>query len=68
MDKRNEVMQGFGPKLIEAIIEATLKEINLLRTIVGQPVIDKEQFLDSITTEQNKLSDYEAFDDKEEDK
>lgn len=59
MTNREEILPQFGPKLIESIINATLNEINTLRTNAGLPAKTIDDFLTFIKTDLPTLEDYD---------
>ncbi|MBA7682884.1 hypothetical protein ES703_91240 [subsurface metagenome] len=59
MAKRDEVMQRFGPKLLEGFLEMIFSENNLLRTNAGLPPRTKQQVYDEIMNHTSTLPDYE---------
>lgn len=59
MDKRSEVFQMFGPKLLEAFLELIFAENNELRTRVGLPPRTKQQVYDEIVNHVTTLPDYD---------
>lgn len=63
MTKRDELMQKFGPFLIEAFARIAVEEINRLRTHVGMPTITWQQFFDEINNDFSHLEPYEWMED-----
>lgn len=59
MDKRSEVLNHFGPKLIEGLALLVLDEINELRTAVDLPPRTKNQVFDQLTNHYSTLPDYD---------
>lgn len=59
MDKRSEVFQMFGPKLLEGFLELIFDQFNLLRTHSGYPPLTKQQVYDEIMNHANSLPDYD---------
>lgn len=59
MDKRSEVFQYFGPKLLEAFLELIFSENNELRTAAGLPPRTKLQIYDQITNHVTTLPNYD---------
>jgi len=59
MDKRSEVFQYFGPKLLEGFLELLFKENNELRTALGLPPRTKLQIYEQITNHVTSLPDYD---------
>lgn len=59
MDKRSEVFQYFGPKLLEAFLELIFAENNELRIALGKSPRTKTQVYDIITNHVTTLPDYE---------
>ncbi|MBA7670358.1 hypothetical protein ES703_78503 [subsurface metagenome] len=64
MEKRSEVFQKFGPKLLESFLELILSEFNELRTAAGLPPRTKIQIYDQITNHFSNLPDYEWQDEE----
>jgi len=59
MITREELYRKFGPILIEAIVQITKDEINILRVEAGLPERTNQQFLTAI---ENKLSQLSMYD------
>lgn len=59
MNKRSEVLQLFGPKLIEALALDILNELNILRAKHGLPPRTKLQVYDALMNQANHLPDYD---------
>lgn len=59
MDKRSEVFQHFGPKLLEGFLNLILNEINELRAHVGLPPRTKEQVHNQIMNDALHLPEYD---------
>lgn len=59
MDKRSEVLQMFGPKLLEGFLELIFDQFNLLRTHAGFPPLTKQQVYDEIVNHTTTLPDYD---------
>jgi len=59
MARRDELMQRFGPKLIEAFQLMVLNEINILRSKHGLSPRTLSQVFDQITNHLSSLPDYE---------
>ena len=59
MDKRSEVLEHFGPKLIEGLALLVLDEINELRTALNKPPRTKDQVFDQLTNHYSTLPDYD---------
>lgn len=64
MEKRSEIFQKFGPKLLESFLELILSENNELRAAVGLPPRTKQQIYDQITNHFSSLPDYEWQDEE----
>lgn len=58
-DKRSEVFQMFGPKLLESLFELLFSETNELRTKVGLPPRTKEQVYEEIKNHVTSVPDYD---------
>jgi len=65
MDKRSQLFQMFGPKLIEAFLELILAELNELRTRRGLPPRTKQQLYDQIIDHVTHLPDYDWMTEQE---
>lgn len=65
MAKRDDLMQTFGPKLIEAFQLLVLDEINILRSKAGLSPRTLNQIFDQITNHLSDLPDYEWMSDGE---
>lgn len=52
MATREELYKKFGPRLIDAVVEVTLDEINIIRDELGLPLRTGTQVVDAIS---NKL-------------
>lgn len=59
MNKRSEVFELFGPKLLEGFCEMLLSELNILRTKAGLPPRTKQQVYDEIINHATTLPDYD---------
>ena len=59
MDKRSEVFQYFGPKLLESFLNLILSEINELRSAQGLAPRTKEQVYNQIMNDALHLPDYD---------
>ena len=59
MTKREKVMQQFGPAMIESFMNATLNEINTLRTKAGLPARTTEEFLTFIEADLPTIKEYD---------
>jgi len=59
MDKRNQVFELFGPKLLEGFLNLIFLQFNQLRNIAGLPPLTKEQVFDEIMNDANHLPDYD---------
>lgn len=59
MDKRSEIFETFGPKLLEGFLLLILDEINELRSTVNLPPRTKQQVFDQITNHQSGLANYD---------
>lgn len=59
MSLREEITEQFGPKLFESLINATLNEINTLRTNAGLPAKTTDEFLTFIKTDLPTIEDYD---------
>lgn len=59
MAQRDELMQKFGPLLIEAFGRICFDEINRIRSHVGMPVLTWEQFFAEIDNHLGTLEPYE---------
>jgi len=62
MDKRSEVFQYFGPKLSEALLRLTYREINKLRKEQGMPEITMDDVYDEVLNDALHLPDYKWMD------
>jgi len=56
---REELYQKFGPMLVEAIVQVTKDEINLVRKELGLPERTNAQILTAV---ENKLNQLEKYD------
>lgn len=56
---REKLYQCFGPKLIDAITQVTLDEINILRDAVGLTPRTGQQVVDAIANKLENIPDYE---------
>jgi len=63
MPTRDEVMQQFGPQLLEAFVYLLLDEINTLRDEQGMPEITIEDLFTSITNHLSHLGPYDWMED-----
>lgn len=59
MTQRDELMQKFGPLLLEAFSRILFDDLNRIRAHVGLPVFTWEQFFAEIN---NHLSSLEPYD------
>lgn len=59
MDKRSQVFQLFGPKLLEGFLNLILGEVNELRSDLGLAPRTKEQVYNQIMNDAQHLPDYE---------
>lgn len=59
MAKRDELMQQFGPLLLEAFARIIFDEFNRIRAHTGMPAITWQDFSDEIN---NHLSTLEPYD------
>lgn len=59
MDKRSEILQQFGPKLLEGLFEMLLAEVNEIRTALSLPPRTKAQAYDQLTNHFSNLPDYD---------
>jgi hypothetical protein len=59
MATRDRFAEMFGPKLLEAIVEAMVEEFNRNRTWHGQPAITKEAVQNAIRSKCAALADYD---------
>lgn len=59
MPERDDLMQRFGPLLLEAFGRIAFEEINRIRSHVGMPEITWEQFFTEIN---NHLTTLEPYD------
>ena len=55
---REQLYQRFSPKLIDAFVQVTLDEINLLRAEVGLPLRTSKQVIDAISNKLENIADY----------
>lgn len=58
-EKRAELYQNFGPKLIDAVVQVTADEINILRIEAGLPERTNEQIIDAISTKLDSIENYD---------
>lgn len=58
-DKRSQVFELFGPKLLEGFLEMLFVENNLIRTRLGLPPRTKNQVFDEIMNHTSTLEDYD---------
>lgn len=65
MDKRSEVFQLFGPKLLEAFLELILSEVNDLRTRRGLEPRTKQQIYEQLKDQAAALPDYDWMQESE---
>jgi hypothetical protein len=56
---RDELYRYFGPRLIDALAQVMLDEINLLRTKAGLSLRTEQQAIDAIA---NKLTSIQKYD------
>lgn len=59
MDKRSEVFEYFGPKLSEALLLLTYREINKLRQNQGMPEITMNDVYNEVLNDVHDLPDYD---------
>ena len=59
MATRDEIMQRFGPILIESLAIVVLDEINVIRSELGLPPRTKQQLLDQMNNHVNSLPLYD---------
>lgn len=59
MALRDDLMQKFGPILLEAIVIMAVQEANRVRSQIGMPTITKEQFFNEINNHLSTLEPYE---------
>lgn len=55
---REELYRKFGPKITEALALAILDEINILRSIAGEPDRDISQLVNAINNKLELLDNY----------
>lgn len=56
---REELYRKFGPKLIDAVVQLTLEQINVLRVKAGLPEITGQQLIDAISNRLDSIPDYD---------
>lgn len=54
-----ELYRRFGPKLIDALTQVILDEINLLRSEIGLSSRTSQQVINAIVNKLENISDYE---------
>lgn len=59
MEKRDELFAKFGPLLIEAMVEMTLENINVLRKEQGMHEISKDDYLTQLLNHVSELNPYD---------
>jgi len=59
MSLRDELMQKFGPLLLEAFGRIVFEELNRIRSHVGMPELTWEQFFTEINNHLGALEPYE---------
>ena len=55
---KNQLYHRFGPKLIDAIVQVTLDEINILRSHAGLSLRTDAQVVDAIGDKLENIPDY----------
>lgn len=63
MSLRDETFQRFGPKLMEALFEMWLEELNEIRVALGKQPRTKEYVLGKCNNNINHLDDYDWMND-----
>jgi hypothetical protein len=56
---RDDLYRRFGPKLIDALAQVLLDEVNLLRENAGLPPRSGSQVVDAITNKLEGIPDYD---------
>ena len=59
MATREELYQKFGPKLVDAIVQVILDEINILRVEAGLPERTGAQVVDALNTKVDSIINYD---------
>lgn len=59
MALRDEVFHRFGPRLMEAIVDFLLDEVNTLRRNQGMPEITKDEYLTLLNNHASTLPKYD---------
>ncbi len=56
--EREELMQRFGPKLIEAIMKEIREELDEIRAKIALTPKSEQDFIDGISEKLNNIEDY----------
>lgn len=59
MALRDNVFEQFGPKLMEALFLAWLRELNEIRTSIGKQPLTQEYILGRLHNDMNHIDDYD---------
>jgi len=59
MATREELYKRFGPQLVDAVVQVTLDEINIIRSELGLPLRTGDQVINAIS---NKLDGIPIYD------
>lgn len=59
MSVRDEVFERFGPKLMEALFLAWLRELNEIRIELGKQPLTEEYILGRLHNDMNHIDDYD---------